>query len=526
MRKHASGFTLLEMIVAISLIATILVMAFGTIRLLTKAMGVVSEIREDGELLRQGLLFALDDADFWNSSANPDPPWCASYNSDLQVDSSGIVKSDATPVDDAGNKRIFRRVAFSATDQQDVTFSGLVPNPNVLLPHDQRSWYRGHLFSNIRPFDNRRGRYNATRQSNQDLYLISAYIYRDYWSGVPAEWSPLQVYGDYALISHTEMSEATDPGPYVDEVLTDRIAGPGGYRPNAFLNLYRVLGTFGILSYAPRGSLLLVQRHDRLRGPSIHGGTGAMGTDPAALLIFGSSTRADTAKFYDMGEVPWAMDVGTSLASVTTDYLGNIQVYPPSLASVKNSLDYSKMLFGNIYDPPSAWRQACTSYALCDMDVLLLGANGRNDLSLRQSSWSMYPTIRPINGYGKLSIPCFWTNPRNGIYSCHTSGNYLGSGIFSDYLPDNQIETQLIPLSPSGSTTVATTSIFENRGKAMRISIFRLCSQGRNIDRVGSVVIRPDGRRLLLLCNSLGTDLRGARQHWGMIRTDMGDAYQ
>ncbi|GDY13361.1 hypothetical protein LBMAG53_22390 [Planctomycetota bacterium] len=547
------GFTLLEMVVSIALIATILLLTLATVRLLTRTMGLVSDIREDGVLLRQGLLISLDDADYWNSAANPDPPWCARHNAEQQVDSDGTVYAATMAIDDAANKRPFRQVAFARTNEIDPTFSGLVPNPNALQPHDQRAWYRGHLFANPRAFSDQRGKFSnpGGKYSYPSGLLETSPMYRDLWQKVPGEWSPLQVSGDYSLVTHTEMIDTADPSPYVDEQSSARLGGPGGVRPNTYLNLYRTLGAAGVFWYSAPDAMLLIQRHDRLRGPTGTGGSQAVGFDPAQLLLSGSTTRADVAKLYDLGEVPWSLNVGSTTTAVTTAFTGTIDAYPVALAAVRKSLDYSQLLFAGtglvtFFHDPFTWSLHDKGVLVSSMIPGTIGVIYTNRTATGGTSKLLFPITRPQSKYvgvdvtaefggyigsggSKNPLPTYWTLPRWSVFPDATDKE-LGMTIFTTYLPNLVLETQVIPLSPTGSASSPSLSNAEGAGRTMRISAFRFSTNGQDVTRITAQVLKPDGRRLLLICNPLCTDLRGARQHWGMISagspTPIGDVYR
>lgn len=535
------GFSLIEVTIAVALIATILVSVLAMARILTKTVAVVGGMRLDSEMLRQGIYLALEDADFWHSAANPDPPWAMRVNSEPNVDFDGNVYTG--PVDDAANKRPFRRVAFSRSADPDTSFTDKVPNPNALLIHDQRSWYRGHLQGNTRTFKDGGGYF-----SNFDNVR-----YKDQWTGVPLTWSPLQVYGDYALTSHTEMGSAADPGPFVSEAVNERLTGPGGYRPNLALNLYRTLGPNGIFNYVPMSMIMVMQRHDRTRDLRPGSSSGQIGYDPAAL-IDGSTTNAAQAKMYDLGEVPWALDGELPISTGNWDWpydwghpnrtKGVTHASPQfHVNQVKNATCYSDLLFAVMPKPIDN-----LYFIASDADAFLLTGSTRSPSSLgtvlRQTHDRIYlPVMRPHkifgsqdsvfridNGYGRKSGCDYLTQARYGTFDSTQESGLYGDMLFWKYMPLVSAETRLLPLSLTGEERHAASVSAGGQVLSLTESALRLVWQGKSIAFMRVIITRPDGRKLTVSFIPTCSDLRGARQHWGMpvVRPedDMGDVYR
>ncbi len=176
----------------------------------------------------------------------------------------------------------------------------------------------------------------------------------------------------------------------------------------------------------------------------------------------------------------------------------------------------------------------------------IIGITLTNRTAVGGTSKLLFPITRPQSTYVGVDVtadfggyigsgrtknppPTYWTLPRWSVFPDATDKE-LGLTIFTTYLPNLVLETQIIPLSPTGSASSPSLSNAEGAGKTMRISAFRFSTNGQDVTRITAQVIKPDGRRLLLICNPLCTDFRGARQHWGMISagspTPIGDAYR
>lgn len=540
---------MIEVTIAVALIATILVSVLAMARILTKTIAVVGAMRLDSEMLRQGIVLALEDADFWHSAANPDPPWSMRVNSEQNVDFDGNVSSG--PVDDAANKRPFRRVVFSRSADPDTSFAGKVPNPNAMLIHDQRSWYRGHLQGNTRTFKDGGGYFSNMRSPDNTRY-------QDQWTGVPPTWSPLQVYGDYALTSHTEMGAAADPDrSFVSEAVNERMSGPGGYRPNLALNLYRTLGPNGIFNYVPMSTIMVMQRHDRTRDLRPGTSSGQIGYAPDALTD-GITTHAAQEKMYDLGEVPWALDGELPIGSGTWDWpydwghpnrtKGVAHASPRfHLNQVKNATCYADLLFAvspinNLYFIASDTDAYCLPGSM--KDPWLVPA-GLGYIQRNTQDRIFFPVMRPYkilgsqdsvfridSSYGRKSGCDYLTQARYGTFQSNQGGGggLYGDMLFWQYMPLASAETRLLPLSLTGEERHVASAPAGGQVASLTESALRLVWQGKSISFFRVTVTRLDGRKLTVSIIPTCSDLRGARQHWGMpdVRpaADMGDVYR
>lgn len=167
------GFTLLELLVAVSLSSIIIVTAYAAFNMASEAMGTVNRTARQNQLLRIGALMALDDADRWNTHANPSWPYLRGFNAFESVYGTSNVDSDKyqgrhyTNRDNyfvldntqnlAWDKRPFRPVAFETGDVEK--------DPNWTAAHDHRLWYRNHLYGNMRPSWHRSLRGNYSENS-------------------------------------------------------------------------------------------------------------------------------------------------------------------------------------------------------------------------------------------------------------------------------------------------------------------------------------------------------------------------
>lgn len=201
------GFTLLEMLVAVSLGTVLVLTITATFRAISRTVAAVNALGRENELLRAGYFVAIEDADFFHSEANPDLPYSKGW--------TRVQPVNATPAD----KRHFARVAFRAgtapADPYDIlagltppralrtaVTAGLtlpvLPNPNVMMPSDPRSWMRVGTVANT---TNTGSDYISPQQ--QCIWFNPGPVFASDFSIRNALTS--QVYGDARLASATDM---------------------------------------------------------------------------------------------------------------------------------------------------------------------------------------------------------------------------------------------------------------------------------------------------------------------------------
>jgi prepilin-type N-terminal cleavage/methylation domain-containing protein len=71
---RTKAFTLVELMIAMALATVLCVAAYATVRMCTQAVATVNRLSLENNLMRTGLLTALDELDSWKSYDDPDKP--------------------------------------------------------------------------------------------------------------------------------------------------------------------------------------------------------------------------------------------------------------------------------------------------------------------------------------------------------------------------------------------------------------------------------------------------------------------
>ncbi len=168
---------MIELLIAVGFSMIIVMVAMMTFRSAQKAMGRLDELAAENKMIRAGYYLALQDADYWQSHADPTYPYMAHFNSADMLEADGTFRNDAdlaggltsggttwsvnnTQSDttlfgdvtssaelanSAWDVRPFRRTvwrnAYVAGGHGQPTFA----NPNLYDASDPRAWYRNHL---------------------------------------------------------------------------------------------------------------------------------------------------------------------------------------------------------------------------------------------------------------------------------------------------------------------------------------------------------------------------------------------
>jgi hypothetical protein len=185
------AFTLIELLVAMALGMLILVMAVITFRSTAASMADINRMARETQMLRTGYWIAMRDADFWDSHANPEAP----YHKGFTRVGRGLNSAIAT-------RRFMAPVSFSASMAPGAALSDQdAINPNVFLPHNPASWYRGGIAPPLGIHARQGG--NKTPSPREWA--------ENYKTGVTA----MAVDGDYGLTQATHMP-AGDRFPTID----------------------------------------------------------------------------------------------------------------------------------------------------------------------------------------------------------------------------------------------------------------------------------------------------------------------
>ena len=186
-RQHA--FTLIEILVAITLSTLLLLMSAVAFRAISHAIALGNDLSTQNAMLLVGWRSALDDADYYHSMADDQPP----YNKGFMRNRTARTQDGSTPDNQGFMRRPFQPILFNTATDPDASlpFDSSVPtataspyytadakvtNPEVLQAHDYRSIDRSHPW------------FNFTSNHNSYRYV-----------------SPVFVHGDYRLVGCTDM---------------------------------------------------------------------------------------------------------------------------------------------------------------------------------------------------------------------------------------------------------------------------------------------------------------------------------
>ncbi|MFM2089764.1 MAG: hypothetical protein RLZZ127_253 [Planctomycetota bacterium] len=485
MRK---AFTLIELLVATALAMFIILLAATAFRLIVNGMRTAQRLSVENGMLRAGFFVALDDADFWRSHADPAQPY---DKGDLAL---GVANGNAF------RKRIFAPVSFHARLEPDrprlpasLTAAEVaahpLPNLNALLPHDPRSWYRGHLWTDARPNN---GIERITDLPNRD-WGMSGY-------GAPAGITPRHLFGPYSMSANINMAEwkSTMSTLGIDPVAngTAKIeVDVQEYAPHAMWKVFQRIGQLGVLTYMPNGTAMRLQDSN---GESPWWGSdpvvaGSINNHPYQVadtaIVSGDDRRQvghcwtavveerlllDAARFMGMG-----FDQRTHAIGLRT-VIGK-EVYTTSNAAVDFPYDYDEYYGG------------------------MRGNDGNNSQLGRSPQASVIPaTGSGVKRGGDRSVPPEFTAttvrlPWNTTdWERRASANFLDLTSKPDDMPI--LKTALVRYQRVACTDVTIPTV---------------------------IIENPEsGKRVEIRWTMATTTLRGARQHWSaMYPGTMGDAY-
>lgn len=523
---RCAGFTMIEVIVATSIAVVILLLAASAVRTAMQSLRLIRATSEENALLQRGWIEAMQDVDYWLSHGSPDFPYLAGPMSET-VNVQGTT-------DHPWDKRPFRPVTFRPGR-----------NPAELLPHDPRAWYRNGMTSGYSPVSRPASSYEPVMTS---LYLgdaICGAITGD-WDVVtfPAGWAPWHQIGDYSILTRALAMGDTET-EYANAVAADSVRATTDFLPSVQWWLYNELGHTGVATYMPAGTVGLITR-------------------PATNRTV--ANIGDSSKFYDWGEVPWALARGGP---------AGLNSFSPQAFTVPSEADFGGSVKG-----------LRRRNLLLGMPGSAAGFGGvtsgnlNNYLSTRNFGWygrySRYMNSRSgFNTAWATEIEAGMTRAKpiiahwnGGAYFPHAMfypgrAFRLGSDWDAYTLIDRTIEDPFRMLwdddagADFNSYTVTRHSlrmlsrfarITQHQPAAatdddrrpegfdkitqMRHEIVRYRAGYNDRARIKVVVHNPStGTSLALSANVIGASLRGARLHWGWkstVRSDlppMGDRY-
>ena len=566
--SYNQAFTLIELLVGLALGVMVLYLAASAVSNINQSISISKELSRENNLLRQGIKAAYQDADFWHSHADPRPPF-----------SKGFLHQE--PTESQRSKRPLTKITFdksldpnndTGAGNNDVIAAspggngtesyGKLLNPNALLAHDPRSWYRGFhktprgrtsLKNHGNAPDSKRAGVAYENGIGPDADDKANYTYRDTplpegtsEPNPPRPWHPNRRFASFQLavpqgmdnrhfyamdiVAATNMtrtdkylsaagdlSDAPDldfPGgnPYkwsiqasgtptsLESIDTNYQASINQYLMNHAYRVYQRLNTLGSLEYMPKGTPIMI--HDET------GRTPWYRSSPSLSENFDIQNTAHKKFQY-----------GYTSVSIGREGIG--YGYTNRMSGLE------RMYFGiNFMDASNMYR--------------LHGLR-----NVKAISW------KPIenNDYGFGVFETLRTNRiDSGSYSFDDSPAYV---ILFRNFGDRQKITEVDITDARGwrSHTLRfpqNTSDYIRKGKdnfydwtdrpkkypTLSTSILRYHQfLGGNLTINQVWIDNPsDGKRLKLKFTVTGSNYRGARQHWGVVGKtlgyDMGDHYE
>lgn len=496
MRRRA--FTLIEMIAAMAIGLLLLATVVQTFRSIVQTVKVVNLQRRENELLRTGFVQVLDDADFYHSEANPDPPY-----------SKGWSRAPLTAADPA-DKRHFARVLFAqgtapadpyaasaapaALRSDAATGLPILPNPNVLLPSDPRSWVRVETVTNTN--------WGYLRPSTQraSKYVLGSLLTDQIWGmgqlAAATDMRDLQAFPDGTR-------RMPEDGVWVG---VGRVVDP--YRnqtlPALQASLWHLLSHVGVWAYLRPGAPMIC--HD------------TRGFLPAwRTLQSGQIASTPTPPFYPTVQA----------SQVETDYLNG-----PAATQCNTQIarwGMSTTYEGTVGRADTLFRVAIQVKPVYPTDTALGGISLANS-----STWGADATYkRVLNGR-----PWFWDFYNwSGAIGQSRDQSRTPAFVSTTYrFPSNATDTERPAVANTGTAAINPTAL-DLAGRpadwpVMSTSILRQHAfLGDQVVYCRVTVSMPEtGRLLELPVSPICTTYRGARQHWTRVTsttlaTPAGDAY-
>jgi prepilin-type N-terminal cleavage/methylation domain-containing protein len=569
------GFTLIELVVAIGLGVTILVIAVAAFRSIALAMGTLNRLSQQNQRMRSGFMTAMEDADFWHSAANPEMPWVQRYNSVAQVNWRGRPIADAdiaTKGRNGVNHRPFRPVRWlpwtrgpSTAAVADFNDTGAWSSD----PYGAGAWSRSPVTPSPRPFgliamsgvdywNDATG--TAAKKSSDPQTWPNRLMFMNYpgiftgdalanpkivnqWfttASVPYaptaaplfHWEPRLIQGDYTLVSSLDMAG----GVAADGTIST--AAIGKERPERILSVFRQLGLQGVVDYSPPGEWTIIQAADRF-----------------ARMAPASDWATKAEDMYSVGELPWMFRTYAAMPA-TPYYLSGKSNAGGITDKVKNDAKNGNLIRPTATIRPWADREA---YAGSLVPILypvrmtsdvsgLIGSTGSGHSSgmpvigcdftalMRRRLMYYHGSIgRKESLFDGSSMNALAVMPLMERFN--EGGGEIFTDRYNEYLKMFRNEIALSPALPNVEGAELSDAS-DAPSMTLRLRSLRL-RDDRGQRYVGTVVVglQETGKELYLPFTTIGSSFRGARQHWGQLRAtrdanlavtttgDMGDSY-
>ncbi len=235
---RARGFTIVEMLISLTLSLVIIGMVYAGFRVATQSMVITERLSVENRLLVGGMLRGLDMVDFWTDlDRNGHTPLRTTPTKVLTPD--GSYAADGSDWNQLGQPFTPFNASWPKSGATAVQNDGAGQYDFLWLANDPRTWYRGDP-ANFCIGDN---------WSGADPWAQ----YRDNWISSLTDISP---YGNYAIFQST--GPAADPRP---TVFLQKAPDPADPYPRQWLpqqqrGLDYGLGFFGWLSYLPANAIV------------------------------------------------------------------------------------------------------------------------------------------------------------------------------------------------------------------------------------------------------------------------------
>jgi hypothetical protein len=149
------GYTLIELILAISLGMVILLTAFSGMRMASQTITLAKRMSLENDVMRAGYFIAVEEADTWRMYDNPDDPGAGQSSSSLGTSSQQCLRCwDANPSWNRGMSFTPFSVSMPASGGGSPSPLGLTPisetqrgwDPCYTWPaSDSRTWFHGNI---------------------------------------------------------------------------------------------------------------------------------------------------------------------------------------------------------------------------------------------------------------------------------------------------------------------------------------------------------------------------------------------
>jgi hypothetical protein len=549
-RRPSSAYTLIEMAIAIFVGTIIILSAVTCFRVITKTIASVNELSTENGLLRTGMQLALQDVDYWHSEADANQPYYKGWTRVPQTPAAPYLRRpfqairfcprtdtaerDPNPGVRAPNNldySLYNAAAPVSTVSQDpwdtskafwsdpYNYNDIVPNPNAMLASDPRSISR-------------------VTQLSLETPEWEANLNWTWFANYPFGY-PRAVSGDYTLVGCSNCRQtagALNPrwptGTGITLSLDTTYTGastdtypdypvPGGfnlpfdngaslYQPMLWTNMWQRLGYLGLYEYMT----------------------------PGTPIVFNDSS-GHTPDWFTLPLPPYQNNPAPS-----GSYPGYTYLWSRDFAVLDNrnlgGNEDMEIRMGDEFEPAAGdiWTGRITAglpFRSCWPAAVPLYSLDA-DWNLYSKPYSVFLNAEGGNFNGQNMSPQgmgLW-----GINQAFSGGDQSRDDISCTattvWLPYN--ETDVDRADPDAGTAVAPAADqrtvlgkFDYTTKpsdspTLSTSIFRYGRVGGLQDLcVARVAIDcPDGHRIELPIIPLGTNYRGARQHWRLYSKGIG----